>query len=191
MSERIPFFLKLSASQEALEPFSSISALPSFLPMAASSDSIASFASIQHQLSLSARSVSRASSSSSSSTARHKAHPTVRVVLARHVSVDARSPGQVPRSLSRSQMHKSSVIGEGVLYSTKVGNDSITWAGEVRVAPRAGVRCVGFSTRNLTVRDVLIVSITQPNAKSSPLQEFRQVIPMQLTTDSFFDHERD
>lgn len=182
--------------------------LPSFLPNL-SSDSLASFASlhqrISHARSLSLSSISTASTHSSTSNLRPKEKPSVRVALVRQIAVDTRfTQRELPDRRARTHVYKTSVIGEGILYTTKVRKGSVSWAGEVRIDPRSGVHSAGFSTMYLTVRvsllemyskehsddlslvkDMLIISVEQPKSKTPRLQDFRQVIPMKFTTDSF------
>lgn len=92
--------------------------------------------------------------------------PIVRVSLVRHVFVNANaansltgggpfSPSAQEKAsdfLERPQMYKSSVIGDGVLFTPKIERESVTWSGEVWINPRSGVNCGGFSTKALTVR---------------------------------------
>ena len=170
------------------------------------------------------------------------AGPKVRAVLVREVAVDARAAGvgldsplddilgssshtpdsgffELPcekRSVSGSRICKTTVIGEGVVYSTSSLESShpgrASWAGEVRIDPRLGIRTGGFQTRTLSVKvcrfscltergiknttnylriklmqDMLIVSISQLNIGRTSLQDFRQVIPLQFTTDAYSD----
>ncbi|KAH8114419.1 hypothetical protein DFH11DRAFT_214760 [Phellopilus nigrolimitatus] len=213
----IPFFLRLTGSEIAKNPYSKPH-LSSFLPKA-SSDSLALIASsIQQQISdylhnwkhsrafslpnsrlsaLSGASSRTSSNSQESSNSGFNEPPKIRVVLIRQVSVDASSStfdGQQPNAMYSlrpegqklsSQVHKSIVLGEGVMYTTRVMHDSVTWAGEIHIDMQQRTRCSGFRTKNLLVNDMLVVSITQPNPQVSALQELRQVIPIQLTTDAF------
>ncbi|KAI5118803.1 hypothetical protein M0805_005145 [Coniferiporia weirii] len=119
----------------------------------------------------------------------------IRVALVREINVnvcpyerelDARSgqfcPLESDGRRSNSQMHKITVLGEGVMCTTRAVRNSVTWLGEIRIDPRLGITCSGFETACLAVRDLLVVSLDQPSLETQPLQAFRQVIPMQLTT---------
>lgn len=156
MHEPIPFSLKLSGSEDVIELFSQDISLPSFLPTL-SSDILSSVLRGHHR--------TPSATSSSSTDSHHSGYsgsaaysrpdlPKIRVALVRQVSVNTSSAGLYtnPPQPSKSQLHKSSVIGEGVLYASRLNETSITFSGEVSVDPRSGVRCAGFNTKNLAVR---------------------------------------
>jgi len=190
MHEPIQFSLKLSGSEDVIEPFSQDISPPSFLPTL-SSDIFSAVLRGHHRTPSSTSSSSSDSHHSSSSDPAYGRPdlPKIRVVLVRQVSVNASSAGLYPETQlppSKSQLYKSSVIGEGVLYASRLTESSITFTGEVSVDPRSGVRCAGFSTKNLAVRDMLIVSIKQSRSGfDTRLKDFRQVIPIHFTTDPY------
>jgi len=192
MHEPIPFSLKLSGSEDAVELFSQDISLPSFLPTLAS-DILSSVLRGHHRTPSSTSSSSADSHHSGYSDPAHSGSrpdlPKIRVVLVRQVSVNTSSAGLYtdtdPLHPSKSQLHKSSVIGEGVLYASRLTESAITFSGEVSVDPRSGVRCAGFNTKNLAVRDMLIVSIKQSRDFNSGLKDLRQVIPIRFTTDPY------
>ncbi|THH07966.1 hypothetical protein EW145_g3034 [Phellinidium pouzarii] len=200
----IPFFLKMNGPKAVISSFSKPPS-SSFLPKAAppSSVSLAGFIRqhiTEHLQSFRGLSSSpngasddpflRMSSCSSSSSQESLASPTgpqpkIRVALEREVSIDSRLRRHSRRDRSRSsdheeenprRVHKRIVLGEGFMYTANATRDSVTWAGEICIDPQHGVRCGGFQTRSLAVK---------PTSEGSVLQEFRQTIPVQLTTDSF------
>ncbi|THH07790.1 hypothetical protein EW145_g3148 [Phellinidium pouzarii] len=143
--------------------------------------------------------VSSSASSSSQESGTGGAHPRIRVSLVREVIVDVhpferRYEPQHDRMhlldcrdlwTGRDEMRKRIILGEGVMNTTSATRDSVTWVGEIRIDPQSRIRCGGFRTNSLAVRDMVVVTISQPNREAFSLHDFRQAIPIQLTTDSF------
>ncbi|KAI5120945.1 hypothetical protein M0805_001650 [Coniferiporia weirii] len=209
ISAPIPFFLKISGPEGVVDAYSGPH-LSSFLPRTAS-DSLVSFAgSIQHhiaghlqsinpfrvlQLTNAPRPLSRASSQASSNSQERSSsdmQSKVRVTLVRSISVDVHPDahrftsqhGEDDWEQSHHQAQKYVILGEAVMHPTRTTRDSVTWAGEIRIDPRAGVKCGQFETKCLVVRDMLVVSIMEANLGVLHPREFQQIIPVQLTTDT-------
>jgi len=174
ISAPIPFYLKLSStSEQSLKPFAGFSpALPSFLPFSASDTTLSttSLPALPHQL-------MRVPPPS--------ATPSVSVMLVRQILADATGTG-VCIVGARGGMVKDIVIGEGVLHRVTKTQDSLTWAGEIRICPK--VQCSGFHSPGLVVRDAIILSIKPPDPAHSPLTELRRAIPVRLTTHPYECH---
>ena len=118
---------------------------------------------------------SKSNSNSNSNSNNTQPYSSASVLLVRQVSVDNAAFADTALSLyqldnesetenllgdieghPRGHVHKSTVIGEGLMYTSHISRGSVTWAGEIRVNPR--VKCCGFQTRNLVVRVSIIFS---------------------------------
>lgn len=134
MASVIPFYLKLSGSDEAVQRFMCIAPVQqSFHPLASPV--------VENGL----------LSSTLGLPGQGDAGPRLKVILVRQVCVDAGKI--VPNTCvlgANSSIHKNTTIGEGALLRTTQEAGSITWRGEIRLT--ASVRNGGFHTQNLVVR---------------------------------------
>jgi hypothetical protein len=64
---------------------------------------------------------------------------------------------------------------------------TLDWAGEV--VTFAEITTGGFSTNSLIVKDFLVLSLTPPNPRSSPLAPLQFSHPIRLVTDAWIDSD--
>jgi hypothetical protein len=152
MTEAIPFRVVLSAPDSYLQPFLIAPAQSSFLPLG------------------------NASTAASDSASR-----PVSVHLARRIGADPRETFVVVVGELSTSATRGAVLTEGLLSPPEVGQDSVSWWGQLRVPPDvAGAG--GFVTDRLVVEDLLVLTLNVPGMNTHVFP-FRQVVPMRLTTD--------
>lgn len=110
--------------------------------------------------------------------------PTLRVFLARQILVE----------INGRKSWRNSTIGEGNVRpipppptnaATSRPEVSLDWEGEVKC--RDDVQCVGFKSGNLMVKDFIVLALTPPNPKSSPLLQLQHAHPIKFATDTWTD----
>jgi len=123
----------------------------------------------------------------SGATSSNAVRATTRVQLMRQATVDVRSITK--RTLrhtlpgNKTDIWKTTVIGEGVFRHDGDGADWMAWSGEIIVDPQ--VRIGGFKASGLTVKDHIVLSMSPTDPIKGPFSELRQVIPIRLTTDAW------
>ncbi|KAJ7820680.1 hypothetical protein B0H13DRAFT_1738381 [Mycena leptocephala] len=102
-----------------------------------------------------------------------------RLQLIRESSADVR--GTVLSNIKTNIWRRDS-IGEGVFWLVAEGATWISFSGEIPIEP---MKVTGFQLRHFSVRDWL--TMTPPDTTKSPFTEFRETIPVQLTTDAWVE----
>ncbi|KAH9959785.1 hypothetical protein BC827DRAFT_439199 [Russula dissimulans] len=154
MSEAIPFRIVLSAPGSYLQPFLNRPLPSSFLSMGSSATPIVD-----------------------------STPGPVSVHMVRRIGADPRETfvvvvGELSTSASAT---RGAVLGEGVLSQPEIGQDSISWWGEVRVELDRAIPG-GFVSERLVVQDVLVLTLNVPGMQTHVFP-FRQLVPIRLTTD--------
>jgi len=151
MTEAIPFRIVLSAPGSYLQPFLNGPSPSSFLPMGATATPIM--------------------------------NPTagpVCVHMVRHIGADPRETFVVVLGELTTSATQGAILGEGVLSKPEIGQDCISWWGEVRVQLNRAIPG-GFVSDRLVVQDVFMLTLNVP--MQTHVFPFRQVVPIRLTTD--------
>ncbi|KZT64273.1 hypothetical protein DAEQUDRAFT_769836 [Daedalea quercina L-15889] len=167
LKEPIPFFVTLFANEAALSPFLCYAPLSSasFHPL--SSPSETSIDSLQRALKL------RQSASTC----------PLRIILQRTTTVDVDRAGVPCVEGGVGQDFASKNTGQAVIHNVSRGPKSITWAGTITANPDIGSG--GFVASGLRVSDSIVVSIKPPEVARGRWMPMCEMIPVQLTTESY------
>ncbi|KAI9507616.1 hypothetical protein F5148DRAFT_1307148 [Russula earlei] len=103
------------------------------------------------------------------------------VQLMRRIGADPRETFVVVVGELATSTERGAVIGEGILSNPEIGQETVSWRGEVRVHLDRAMPG-GFITDRLVVQDVLVLTLNAPTVHTHAFP-FRQVVPMRLTTD--------
>ncbi|KAH9983011.1 hypothetical protein BJV74DRAFT_55472 [Russula compacta] len=154
LTEAIPFRITLSAPDLYLKPFIATRSHPSFLPLGAAA-----------------------------MPATNARPGPVSVQLVRRIGADPRETRVVVVGKLATSATRGTVVADGVLCKAEIGQGSVSWWGGVRVPHHDGASAGGFVADRLVVQDVLVLTLNLPNMHTHAFP-FKQVVPMQLTTDS-------
>jgi len=152
MTEAIPFRIVLSAPGSYLQPFLNGASPSSFLQLGAA--------------------------------ATPQVDPTsdaVSVHMVRHIGADPRETFVVVVGELSTSATRGAILGEGVMSKPEIGQDCISWWGEVRVQLDRAIPG-GFVSDRLVVQDVFVLTLNVPGMQTHVFP-FRQVVPIRLTTD--------
>ncbi|KAF8070576.1 hypothetical protein FPV67DRAFT_1413807 [Lyophyllum atratum] len=114
----------------------------------------------------------------------HQSSTPIEVVITRQVVVE----------VNERRSFRNSVIGTGRLWPIPPPAGSLdetfkeicaSWEGEVRCAD--GVIAPGFNIGNLVVKDYIMLVLTPPKSRTSPLRVLQIVHPIRLVTDPWID----
>ncbi|RDB24842.1 hypothetical protein Hypma_007770 [Hypsizygus marmoreus] len=102
---------------------------------------------------------------------------------------------QVVVEVNERRSLKNTILGVGRIWPlpppiTRPEDDplaeiSVGWEGQVQCG--SGAIAPGFSTGNLLVKDYIMLILTPPNSRTSPLRELQIVHPIRLVTDPWVD----
>ena len=153
MTEVIPFRITLSAPDVYLKPFLITPSQPSFLPLG----------------------------SGAIPPAPDPTSGPVSVHLARRIGADPRETFVVVVGELATSFTRGTTLAEGLLSQPEVGQDSVSWWGQLRV-PLDLASPGGFVANRLVVQDVFVLTLNVPGMHTHSFP-FKQVVPMRLTTD--------
>jgi len=114
---------------------------------------------------------------SSSSSAKNS---ITRIELVRQSTADVRN---MLTEGVKTDIWKTDTIGQGIFHHTSDGPTWISYSGEINIID--GIKIPGFKAAGLSVQDCILLSMYPPEPRRSSLGELRQVVPIQLATDTW------
>ncbi|KAI0064109.1 hypothetical protein BV25DRAFT_1869547 [Artomyces pyxidatus] len=104
--------------------------------------------------------------------------PCTRIQILRQSTVDVKND-YIPNG-TKTEMWRTSKIGEGTIHRTGDGPEWLTFAGELKVNPEVTIG--GFKAGGLWVKDCVVLTIMPPDALKGPIGDMRLVVPIRLVT---------
>jgi len=153
MTEVIPFRITLSAPDSYLKPFLVTPSQSSFLTLG-----------------------------NGATPAPDPTSGPISVHLVRRIGADPRETFVVVVGELATCFTRGITLAEGLLSQAVVGQDSVSWWGQLRV-PLDLASPGGFVADRLVVQDVLVLTLNVPGMHTHSFP-FKQAVPMRLTTDS-------
>ncbi|KAF7362598.1 hypothetical protein MVEN_00608600 [Mycena venus] len=88
---------------------------------------------------------------------------------------------------TKTNIWRNDTIGEGSFERTAEGATWVSFSGTIPIEP---VKVTGFKLKHFSVTDVLLLTVTPPDAKKSPFVGIWETIAVRLTTDAWVEDGR-
>ena len=105
----------------------------------------------------------------------------ISVHLVRRIGADPRETFVVVVGELATSCTRGATLAEGLLSQPEIGQDSVSWWGQLRVPPDLA-SAGGFVADRLVVQDLFVLTLNPPGMHAHVFP-FKQVVPMRLTTD--------